>query len=72
VRVALKDHPATRDINVTILAHRGWVTLQGIVLNAEERMQTESIVGAVPGVAEVVNELRLMASSRLFASAKYT
>ena len=72
VRVALKDHPATRDISITIVAQRGWVTLQGIVLNAEERMQAESVVGAVPGVAEVVNELRLMASSRLFASAKYT
>ena len=72
VRVALKDHPATRDINITILANRGWVTLQGIVLDADERLQTESVAGAVPGVAEVVNELRLMANSRLFASAKYT
>jgi cytidylate kinase len=72
VRVALKDHPATRDINITIHANRGWVTLQGIVLNADERMQAERVAGAAHGVAEVVNELRLMASSRLFASAKYT
>ena len=72
VRVALKDNPATRDINITIHANRGWVTLQGIVLDADERMQAERVAGAAHGVAEVVNELRLMARSRLFASAKYT
>ena len=72
VRVALKDNPPTRDINITIHANRGWVTLQGIVLDADERMQAERVAGAAHGVAEVVNELRLMSSSRLFASAKYT
>lgn len=72
VRVALKDTAETRDINITINANRGWVTLQGIVLNAEERMQAERVAGAVHGVAEVVNELRVMASSRLFTSAKYS
>jgi cytidylate kinase len=71
VRVALKDSAETRDTNITINANRGWVTLQGIVLNAEERIQAERVAGAVHGVAELVNELRLMASSRLFTSAKY-
>ena len=72
VRVALKDHPATREISVTIEADRNRVVLRGIVLNAEERMQTESVAAAVPGVTGVDNQLRLMATSRLFASAKQT
>jgi hypothetical protein len=72
VRVALKDHAATRDINVTIDANQGQVTLRGIVLNAEERTHTESVATGVPGVAGVDNQLRLMTSSRLFASSKQT
>jgi cytidylate kinase len=72
VRVALKDHPATREISITIEADQGRITLRGIVLNAEERTQTESVAAAVPGVSGVDNQLRLMATSRLFASSKQT
>jgi len=72
VRVALKDDAETRDINVTIDANRGRVALRGIVLNAQERLQTESVAAAVPGVVGVDNQLRLMTTSRLFASAKQT
>jgi len=72
VRAALKDQPAARDINVTIKALGSVVTLQGIVVNAEERSQAEAVAASVAGVSQVVNELRLMASSRLFTSAKYT
>lgn len=70
VRVALKDHAATRDTIITINANQGRVTLQGIVLNNEERAQCESVARAAPGVSDVSNELRLMTSSRLFTSAK--
>ena len=72
VRVALKDNPPTSDINVTIEADQGRITLRGIVLNAEERSQTEAVASGVRGVSGVDNQLRLMASSRLFASSKQT
>jgi osmotically-inducible protein OsmY len=68
----LKEHAATRDINITINARQGQVALRGIVLNTEERAQTESVAAAVPGVHSVDNQLRLMTSSRLFASSKQT
>lgn len=72
VRAALKDHEATRDINVTITANQGEVMLRGIVLNSEERSETESVAASVVGVTGVHNQLRLMATSRRFASAKQT
>jgi cytidylate kinase len=72
VRAALKEHPATRDINITINARQGQVALRGIVLDAEERSQTEDVAAAVAGVQSVDNQLRLMTSSRLFASSKQT
>jgi cytidylate kinase len=72
VRAALKEHEATRDINVTITANQGELLLRGIVLNSGERAQTEAVVAEVPGVSGVHNQLRLMASTRRFASAKQT
>ncbi|MBT2300854.1 cytidylate kinase family protein [Variovorax paradoxus] len=72
VRAALKEHAATRDINITINARQGQVALRGIVLDAEERSQTEDVAAAVAGVHSVDNQLRLMTSSRLFASSKQT
>ncbi len=73
VRAALKEHPATADIRVTISADQGLVTLRGIVLNTEERTQTESVAAGVNGVTGVDNQLRLMtASTRLFTSSKQT
>lgn len=72
VRAALNDHAATRDIQITIEASEGRVALHGIVLNAEERLQTESVAAVVRGVAGVDNQLRLMTTSRRFASAKQT
>jgi cytidylate kinase len=72
VQAALKERAETRDISITVEASDGRITLRGIVLNAEERAQTENVATAVPGVAGVDNQLRLMASSRRFASAKYS
>lgn len=72
VRAALKEHAATRDINITINARQGQLALRGIVLDNEERAQTESVAAAVAGVVAVDNQLRLMTSSRLFASSKQT
>jgi cytidylate kinase len=72
VRAALKEHEATRDINVTITANQGEVMLRGIVLNSDERAQAEAVAVEVSGVSGVHNQLRLMASTRRFASAKQT
>jgi cytidylate kinase len=72
VRAALKEHEATRDINVTITANQGEVMLRGIVLNSDERSQAEVVAAEVSGVSGVHNQLRLMASTRRFASAKQT
>jgi cytidylate kinase len=71
IQVAFKDHAATDDISITVNADEGKVTLQGIVLNNEERSQAELVAAGVAGVVSVDNQLRLMASSRRFASAKY-
>jgi cytidylate kinase len=71
VQASLKGRGETRDINITVVASDGRVTLRGIVLNAEERAQTESVATAVPGVTGVDNELRVMTPSRRFASAKH-
>ncbi len=73
VRAALKEHPATTDIRITISADQGRVTLRGIVLNTDERTQTENVTAGVGGVTGVDNQLRLMtASTRLFTSSKQT
>ncbi len=72
VRAALKEHEATRDINVTITANQGELLLRGIVLDSEERSQAEAVAAEVRGVSGVHNQLKLMASTRRFASAKQT
>ena len=72
IRAALQDREATREVKVTIEPQPGGqVTLRGIVLNEEERGLTAQVVAGVDGVTAVDNQLRLMASSRRFASAKY-
>jgi cytidylate kinase len=70
IRVALKEDAATRNIDVTIVAERDRVALQGIVVSPEERLQAEKVVTGVAGVATVDNQLRLMATDRRFTSAK--
>lgn len=72
VRAALKEQVETSDIRVMVNANQGEVILRGIVLNSEERAQTEAVAAAVTGVTGVHNQLRLMATSRRFASAKQT
>jgi cytidylate kinase len=71
IRAALKKNVATQNVNITIEVHSGKVMLRGIVVNAEERTECEKVTAEVPGVSGVANELRHMANSRLFTSAKY-
>lgn len=71
VRAALKNNAATSDIRIMIEAGSGHVTLRGILLTAEERSQAENVAAAAPGVVSVDSQLRLMTSSKRFASAKH-
>lgn len=70
IRAALKDNDATRNTSITIDSHGGKVVLSGIVVNAQESAEAAAIASTVAGVASVDNQLRLMAISRRFASAK--
>jgi cytidylate kinase len=71
VRSALRSDEATAEVDVAIEATAGAVTLRGIVVTVEEREAAGRVSAAVPGVAGVDNQLRVMAKSRLFPSAKY-
>lgn len=70
VRAALKANESTEGVNVTIEAQQGRVALKGIVVNAHELAEAEKICTQVQGVSGIDNRLRVMATSRLFTSAK--
>jgi cytidylate kinase len=70
VRAALRANEATHGVNITIDSVASQVTLRGIVLNADEQRAAEQVAAAVPGVTAVDNQLRVMATSRLFPSAR--
>ena len=70
VRAAMRANEGTREVNVTIEGSGDRIVLSGIVVNAAERSAAEAVAAGVAGVAEVDNQLRVMAMSRLFPSAK--
>lgn len=70
IRAALKDHESTRDININIESKNGKAVLSGIVINSHESAEAARVASIVAGTVNVDNQLRLMASSRRFASAK--
>jgi cytidylate kinase len=70
VRAALRANEATREVDISIEGSGADVLLRGIVVNAAERDAAGKVAAAVPGVASVDNQLRLMATSRLFPSAR--
>jgi cytidylate kinase len=72
VRAALRAHEETRDVDVLIEGSGAVVVLRGIVVSTAERDAAEKVAAAVPGVAGVDSQLRVMASSRLFTSSKVT
>jgi len=71
VRAALRANETTRGVDVTVESDAGKLVLRGIVADAREKDASAAVAAAVPGVASVDNQLRTMAGSRLFASAKY-
>lgn len=68
IRSELRANEATEGVNITIQCRRGHVVLSGIVLTDQERSLTAKVVAAVPGVADVDNQLRVMKMSRMFPS----
>jgi cytidylate kinase len=71
VRSALRADESTRGVSITIDSQDGRVVLRGIVADAREKQASEAVAGTVANVKSVDNQLRTMAGSRLFASAKY-
>lgn len=69
-RAALRAHPDTQDVDVSIDCVAGTLTLSGIVVSQAERQATEQVAAGVAGVNQVDNQLRVMATSRLFTSSK--
>jgi len=59
-RAALKADERSAAIDVVVEASAGQLTLRGIVLDENERTLAKSIVGALPGVRGVQDELRTM------------
>jgi cytidylate kinase len=70
VRAALRSDDATREVNISVEGEGDRIVLRGIVVTAGERAAVEKVAAAVPGVAAVENELRVMAASKLFTSSK--
>ncbi len=71
IRAALRAHDATRNVDVSIETSGSQVALRGIVVDPAERAAAEQVAAGVAGVSKVDNQLRLMAGSKLFTSAKY-
>ena len=70
VRAALKADERTRDVNVVIESTAGRVALRGIVATAEELAATAEVAATAARVTDVDNQLRVMATSRQFPSAR--
>jgi cytidylate kinase len=70
VRAALRAHDATDGVDITIDSVDGQVTLRGIVADVDEKAAALQVCAAVAGVKSVDDQLRVMARSNLFPSAR--
>jgi len=70
VRAALRADEHTDGVDVTIDSAEGRVTLRGIVADEAEKTAAVRVAAAVAGVQSVDNQLRVMARSNLFPSAR--
>lgn len=57
VRSALRQDEGTRKIRIMVGAQEGKVTLRGVVDSTQEKRRAAEVASAVPGVADVVNDL---------------
>jgi osmotically-inducible protein OsmY len=70
VRAALRADAATGGVDVTIDSTDGHVNLRGIVADEAEKAAAARVAAGVAGVSSVDDQLRLMARSKLFPSAR--
>jgi cytidylate kinase len=70
VRAALRADAATGGVDITIDSTDGHVNLRGIVADEAEKAAAARVAAGVPGVSSVDDQLRLMARSKLFPSAR--
>ena len=70
VRAALKANESTSNVDVQIDSRDGYVTLSGIVVNDNERMEAERVASTIAGLGKVDNRLHLMSITRKFTYAK--
>jgi len=70
VRAALRADEHTDGVDITIDSADGRVTLRGIVADEAEKAAAVRVAAAVAGVQSVDNQLRVMARSNLFPSAR--
>jgi cytidylate kinase len=70
VRAALKTNESTGNVDVQIESRDGRVTLNGIVVNDQEKSEAERVASSVAGIGKVDNRLHLMAVTRKFTYAK--
>jgi osmotically-inducible protein OsmY len=71
VRAALRADKTTRGVDITVESDAGKLVLRGIVADAREKDASAAVATAVRALSASTNQLRTMAGSRLFASAKY-
>jgi len=70
VRAALRADEHTDGVDITIDSADGRVTLRGIVADEAEKAAAARVAAAVAGVQSVDDQLRVMARSNLFPSAR--
>ena len=70
VRAALKANESTSSVDVQIESRDGRVTLDGIVVNEQEKAEAERVATSVAGLGRIDNRLHLMKVSRKFTHSK--
>lgn len=66
VRSALRSHPKTSDVNVTVKADGAKITLIGVVISDEEKRLAAEVATQVAGVKKVENKLKVMKKAKIF------
>ena len=70
VRAALRAHEPTHGVDITIDCQDAQVTLRGIVADEHERAAAVQVSAAVPGVAAVDDQLRVMSRPGFFGASR--
>lgn len=63
-KAALLLHPTTRQLQLALACNNGRLSISGMVQREEQRKAAEEIVGKLPGVTGVVNEIAVFAPPR--------